>query len=139
MRHIVRLAIFFAIFSIAPAAFAQAAAETVLLHGNVTGATAKSGTALGKAINKASSQVSNKVHTTTQQSVESGMTFQVERTPLRQTTPTTNSQATSTTQAAATPAHNSMIVSMQGGRVTRPIVPKSGASQTADKNATQNN
>jgi len=139
MRHIVRLAIIIAVFSVAPAAFAQAAAESVLLHGNVTGTTAKAGTALGKAINKASSQVSDKVHTTTQQSVDSGVTFHIERTPLRQTTPTNNSQPTSTTQTAATPARNSMIVSMQGGRVTHPIVPKSGASQPAEKNTTQNN
>ena len=139
MRHIVRLATIFAVLSFAPAAFAQAAAESVLLHGNVTGTTAKAGTALGKAINKASSQVSNKVHTTTPQSVDSGMTFQIERTPLRPATPTNNSQPPSTTQAAANPAHNSMIVSMQGGRVTRPIAPKNGTAPTAEKNATQNN
>ncbi len=139
MRHIVRLAIIFPVLSIAPAAFAQAAAESVLLHGNVTGTTAKAGTALGKAINKASSQVSNKVHTTGQQPVESGMTFQIEGTPLRQATPTNNSQSTPTTQAATTPTRNSMIVSMQGGRVTRPIVTKAGTSPSAEKNATQTN
>lgn len=141
MRHFVRFASIIFIFSAVPGAFAQAAAESVLLHGNVAAAGAKSGTSLGKAINKATNKINNSVRTTTQRpAISSSMTVQIERTPLPDNATTASARPMPTTQPAPAAApRTSMIVSMQGGRVTRPATPKTVTSQSSATIAPQQN
>ena len=139
MRYFVRLAIIIFILSAIPVACAQAAAESVLLHGNVAAAGAKSGAALGKAINKSTTKISNSVHAAAQRpAISSSMTVQIERTPLPENAASALAVPTALPVGASAP-RTSMIVSMQGGRVTRPAPPKTATSPSSTTATPQQN
>ncbi len=96
------------------AAYPQAAAESVLLNSNSATATVKAGSALGKALNKASGQTSNQIQRTV---APSAMSVTVERKPR---TPAPSSEKPATTTSSPKPATGgSLITSIQGGHVTR--------------------
>lgn len=84
---------------------AQATAEATLMHGNSATATARSGTVLGRALNKASRGIAGQVQNVPRPSV---VTHRGRPAP----------QAPGSLPATA--AGSSMIVSIQGGRLTRP-------------------
>ena len=63
--------VFFALVGTYPV-FGQALAEGALVHANSAAATAKAGTALGNALNKATTQIGQQMHTVTQTHVAGG-------------------------------------------------------------------
>ncbi|HEX8926124.1 MAG TPA: hypothetical protein VF786_10050 [Terriglobales bacterium] len=97
------------------AAYPQAAAESVLLNSNSATATVKAGSALGKALNKASSNLGNQVPRTV---APSGMSVTIERKP-RTPAPSAATPAPPTSSSKPAAASGSLITSIQGGHVTR--------------------
>jgi hypothetical protein len=97
-------------------AYAQAAAESVMLNGHVGLAGAKAGTAMGNSLSRATSGIAGQIQNVPQSKVV------VHRNP--RTTPSSRSTRASSTPATPTavaPASGgSMITSIQGGHVTRP-------------------
>jgi hypothetical protein len=69
--QIVAAGVFFAVVGAYPV-FGQALAEGALVHANSAAATAKAGTALGNALNKATTQLGQQMHTVTQTHVAGG-------------------------------------------------------------------
>ncbi len=63
--QIVAAGVFFVVVGACPV-FGQALAEGALVHANSAAATAKAGTALGNALNKATTQIGQQMHTVTQ-------------------------------------------------------------------------
>src|ERR1700746_430554 len=98
-----------ALFTVAGAypVFGQALAEGALVHANSAAATAKAGTALGNALNHATTQIGQQMHTVTQTHVAGG-------TP--QSVPHTTAAASDSSAQAGTSSGNSMITSISGGR-----------------------
>jgi hypothetical protein len=106
-------------FAGAPAAHAQAAAESVLLNSNSAAATTKAGTSMGNVLNAASSKLGNQVQKTTGQ----GRSIQ---TRGGKVTVVHHPKTPVQTPAAATkPATNSgsLITSIQGGRLSSAAPP----------------
>lgn len=102
-----------------PAAFAQAAAETVLLNQSAATATAKAGTSLGSALNRASSGLGGQIQNIPQSRTAASAKVIVHRSQPA-TTRQQLAQAKNPPAAGAKPASGgSMIMSVQGGRVTR--------------------
>ncbi len=97
-----------------PAAFSQAAAESVLLNGNSATATAKAGTALGNALNKTSDNLAGRIEKYPRAKV---IVHKKYRAPQPQTPPAAAAPTVAKTGGA------SMITSIQGGRVTRTPAP----------------
>jgi hypothetical protein len=69
--QMVAAGVFFAVVGAYPV-FGQALAEGALVHANSAAATAKAGTALGNALNKATTQIGQQMHTVTQTHVAGG-------------------------------------------------------------------
>jgi hypothetical protein len=115
MRAHILASITFSLFLGVQAAYPQAAAESVLLNSNSATATVKAGSAMGKALNKASSKLGNQVQRTVAE--PSVTTVTIERTP-RTPAPTANKAAPPAATKPA-PAGGSLITSIQGGHVTR--------------------
>ncbi len=97
------------------AAYPQAAAESVLLNSNSATATVKAGSALGKALNKASSHTSTQVQRTV---APSGMSVTIERKPRTPAPPAAKPEPPSSSPKPAS-ANGPLITSIQGGHVTR--------------------
>ncbi len=122
MRARILIGITAAIFLAAQVVFAQAAAESVLLNSNSAAATAKAGTSLGNALNRAGSSLGGQIQNIPQSKVVTHPALGVHKTE-------TASQARQVAQTknpplAAKPASGgSMITSVQGGRVTRSTPP----------------
>ena len=93
------------------AAFAQAAAESVLLNGSAATAAAKAGTVLGNNLNKAGSKTAGQLQTVPKSRVVVH--------PSKPATHSTNRPTAPTAPAAPTVANRApMVTSIQGGRVT---------------------
>jgi hypothetical protein len=103
-------------FSRTPA-FAQAAAESVLLNANSAATTAKAGSALGSALNRVNRQLGGQVQEVTHPEV--GMTSQ--RAP----------QSAQTNRALVTPATGNLITSINGA--ASPSCVSSVPPSTSDK------
>ena len=87
--------------------FGQALAEGALVHANSAAATAKAGTALGNALNKATTQIGQQMHTVTQTHVAGGTPQSVPH------------KAAASSGSGAEPGASSggpMITSISGGR-----------------------
>lgn len=104
--HVLSVSLF-VVFAVS-VAFPQAAAEAALLNGNSATATAKAGTVLGNTLNKASSKVGGQIQTITQPKAAN----QPRKPVTRSTVPL---HAAPSTKSSG----GSMIISIQGGTVTR--------------------
>ncbi len=100
----------------APAAFPQAAAESVLLNSNSATATAKAGTTLGNALNKTSDDLAGRIEKYPRAKV---IVHKKYRAPQSQ--PQTPPAAPTVAKAGGA----SLITSIQGGRVTHSSAPPS--------------
>ena len=98
------------------AAFAQAAAESVLLNQHSAAATAKAGTALGNALNKAGSQLGGQIQNIPQSKVVT--TPRLGAQTAQQATQTLRVAQAKAPAVATKSGGSSMITSVQGGRVT---------------------
>jgi len=120
--------VFFAVVGTYPV-FGQALAEGALVHANSAAATAKAGTALGNALNKATTQIGQQMHTVTQTHVAGGTPQNVPH-----TTPGSSGRG-----AQASPSSGGLtITSIRGGQ--QPCAPASAAApagNAAKASATQ--
>ena len=92
--------------------FGQALAEGALVHANSAAATAKAGTALGNALNKATTQIGQQMHTVTQTHVAGGTIQSVPRTA---TAASGGNSSPAASSASSSSSGGSMIVSVKGG------------------------
>jgi hypothetical protein len=104
--QIVATGVFFAAVSAYPV-FGQALAEGALVHANAAAATAKAGTALGNALNKATTQIGQQMQTVTQTHVAGG-------TPQR--VPHITPASSGSGAQPGTSSGGPMITSISGGR-----------------------
>jgi hypothetical protein len=97
------------------AAFPQAAAESVLLNSHSAAATAKAGSALGNALNKASSNIAGQIRTAPTSTTVNG---KIQHVQAAKTRPAGAAPASASgTSAPGKPAPGtSMITSIQGTR-----------------------
>ena len=103
-----------------PAAFSQAAAESILLNSNSAAATAKAGSSLGNALNSAGGKLGGQIQNIPQSGSAAPAKVVVHRTQTA-SQPRQVAQAKNPPAAGTKPASGgSMITSVQGGRVTRP-------------------
>jgi hypothetical protein len=116
-----------ALLIILPAsAFAQAAAESVLLHGGSAAATAKAGSTLGSALNQSMKQLSGRVAQTTSP--------QVVAHPLAVQSGSKSPVKSAAASSSTVPAQGSMIGSIQGAA---PTTTCASTSQSAPANRNQ--
>jgi cytochrome c biogenesis protein CcdA len=102
-------------------AFAQAAAESVLLNGASAGATAKFGSQLGSALNQSSKQLAGRVQQQMQPApgkVSPGRVQSIPKSPVKGTA----------VGAAATPGQGPMIASIQGAATRCAPINQSGST-----------
>ena len=104
--QIVAAGVFFAVVGAYPV-FGQALAEGALVHANAGAAAAKAGTALGNALNKATTQIGQQMHTVTQTHVAGGTPQSVSH---------TTAAAGGSGAGPGTSSGGSMITSISGGR-----------------------
>lgn len=108
--QIVAAGVFFAVVGAYPV-FGQALAEGALVHANSAAATAKAGTALGNALNNATTHIGEQMHTVTQTHVAGG-------TP--QSVPHTTAAASGSSGSAGASSSSSSgpltITSIKGGQ-----------------------
>ena len=117
-----------AIFAGGQAAYAQAAAESVLLNSNSAAATVKAGTAMGNALNGASNKLANQLPATVAHPrpahAASGVEVKIERTPRMPV-----SSASAATPAKPANPNGSLITSIQGGKVSKPALSSAQPAQ----------
>ncbi len=121
MRTRVLIEITLLVLLAVPAAFSQAAAESILLNSNSATATAKAGTSLGNALNSAGSKLGGQIQNIPQSKTVTHTSVVVHKTP---TASQPQQLAQTKNPPPAKPASGgSMITSVQGGKVTRSAPP----------------
>lgn len=119
MRARILLGITFTVLLGVRAAFPQAAAESVMLHGHAAAATTKAGSSLGNALNKASNNLAGKIQAVPK-STAVNSTVQHVRAPKTQpagsTTAPGPASGTPASGTGKTTSGKSMITSIQGTR-----------------------
>lgn len=108
--QIIACGVLFAVAGAYPV-FGQALAEGALVHANSAAATAKAGTALGNALNKATSQLGQQMQTVTQTHV-AGTPQSV---PHAAAAAKGSNSSTVASPASSSPSGGSMIISVKGG------------------------
>ena len=117
MRARILLGIVFTVLLGVRAAFPQAAAESVMLNAHSAAATAKAGSALGNALNKASNNLAGKIQTVPKSTTVNGKIQHVQAAKARPAGAATAPGSASGTSASGKPASGtSMITSIQGTR-----------------------
>jgi hypothetical protein len=121
MRARILLGIMFTVLLSVRAAFPQAAAESVMLNAHSAAATAKAGSALGDALNKAGNNVAGKIQTVPKSTTVNDKVQHVQAAKTRPTGAATAPASASGTSVSAKPASGtssgtSMITSIQGAR-----------------------
>jgi hypothetical protein len=120
MRVRVLIGITLLVLLAVPAAFSQAAAESILLNSNSAAATAKAGTSLGNSLNSAGGKLGGQIQNIPQSKSATHSGVVVHRTQTASQTRQV-AQTKNPPPVGAKPASGgSMITSVQGGRVTRP-------------------
>ena len=104
--------------------FGQALAEGALVHANSAAATAKAGTALGNALNKATTQIGQQMHTVTQTHVAGG-------TP--QSVPHTTATASGSSGSSGASSGPLTITSIKGGQPSCAPAPAATTGSNAGK------
>lgn len=117
MRARILLGIMFTVLLAVRTAFPQAAAESVMLNAHSAAATAKAGSALGDALNKASNHLAGKIQTVPKSTSVNAKVQHVQAAKTRPASAATAPVAGSGTSASGKPASGtSMITSIQGAR-----------------------
>jgi hypothetical protein len=117
MRARILLGVMFSVLLGVRAAFPQAAAESVMLNAHSAAATAKAGSALGDALNKASSHIAGQIQTVPKATTVNGKIQHVQAAKTRPAGAATAPVAASGTSASGKAASGtSMITSIQGAR-----------------------
>jgi hypothetical protein len=121
MRARILLGIMFTVLLSVRAAFPQAAAESVMLNAHSAAATAKAGSALGDALNKASHNIAGQIQTVPKSTTVNGKVQHVQAAKARPAGAATAPASASGTSASGKPASGtssgtSMITSIQGAR-----------------------
>ena len=108
--QILAAGVLFAVAGVYPV-FGQALAEGALVHANAGAVGAKVGTALGDALNKATTQVGQQMHTVTTTHVAGGTPQSVPHSAA----PATGGKGTPASPPASSSSGGSIIVSVKGG------------------------
>lgn len=110
--QILAAGVLFAVAGVYPV-FGQALAEGALVHANAGAVGAKVGTALGDALNKATTQVGQQMHTVTTTHVAGGTPQRVPR-----TTPTVSGKNGSSAASSSSGSGGLTITSIKGGHLS---------------------
>ena len=109
--QLVAAGVLFAVAGVYPV-FGQALAEGALVHANSAAATAKAGTALGNALNNATTHIGQQMHAVTQTHVAGGAPQSV---PHTAAAASGGSSSPATTPTSSSSSGGSMIISVKGG------------------------
>ena len=116
MRARILLGVMFSVLLGVRAAFPQAAAESVMLNAHSAAATAKAGSALGDALNKASSHIAGQIQTVPKATTVSGKVQHVQAKTRPAGAATAPVAASGTSASGKAASGTSMITSIQGAR-----------------------